>query len=143
MFFPASEIVEHISGCGSVAASDNGWEKVFLPSLEALFSMPEAEPFKFPVNDAHYNKRIKNPMCLSVIESKLKTGQYDDPWLYINDIWKMFENASIYNGKNSEINNFATIVRVITNIKPRVVKMDFQFIFTLLILAFEIILRAH
>lgn len=47
-------------------------------------------------------------MDLSTIKRKLDTGQYSDPWQYVDDVWLMFENAWLYNKKNSKVYKFST-----------------------------------
>lgn len=44
---------------------------------------------------------VKSPMDLSTIKRKLDTGQYQEPWQYVDDIWLMFNNAWLYNRKTS------------------------------------------
>ncbi|PRD32853.1 UNVERIFIED_CONTAM: Crebbp [Trichonephila clavipes] len=41
-------------------------------------------------------------MDLSTIKRKLDTGQYQDPWQYVEDVWLMFDNAWLYNRKTSK-----------------------------------------
>ena len=54
---------------------------------------------------------IKKPMDLSMIKRKLDTGQYKDPWQYVDDVWLMFDNAWLYNRKTSKVHKFCTKVR--------------------------------
>ena len=42
-------------------------------------------------------------MDLSTIRSKLDSGQYKDPWEYVDDVWLMFDNAWLYNRKTSNM----------------------------------------
>ncbi|GFT06939.1 histone lysine acetyltransferase CREBBP [Trichonephila clavipes] len=42
-------------------------------------------------------------MDLSTIKRKLDTGQYQDPWQYVEDVWLMFDNAWLYNRKTSKL----------------------------------------
>lgn len=46
---------------------------------------------------------VKRPMDLSTIKRKLDTGQYQDPWQYVDDVWLMFDNAWLYNRKTSRV----------------------------------------
>lgn len=55
---------------------------------------------------------IKKPMDLSTIKRKLDTGQYAEPWQFVDDVWLMFENAWLYNRKSSKVHKFCTKVRV-------------------------------
>ena len=49
-------------------------------------------------------------MDLSTIKRKLDTGQYKDPWEYVDDVWLMFDNAWIYNKKSSRVYKYCTKV---------------------------------
>lgn len=51
---------------------------------------------------------VKNPMDLSTIKRKLDTGQYQEPWQYVDDVWLMFNNAWLYNRKTSRVYKFCT-----------------------------------
>ena len=42
-------------------------------------------------------------MDLSLIKRKLDTGQYTEPWQYVDDVWLMFDNAWLYNRKSSKV----------------------------------------
>jgi len=53
---------------------------------------------------------IKKPMDLSTIKRKLDTGQYQDPWQYVDDVWLMFDNAWLYNRKTSRVYRYCTKV---------------------------------
>ena len=90
-----------------------------LPPLEKLYAFdPEAVPFRSPVDPnalgiPDYYEIIKTPMDMSTIRRKLETGQYTDPWEYINDIFMMFENAWVYNRKTSRVYRYCS--KVITS----------------------------
>lgn len=47
-------------------------------------------------------------MDLSTIKRKLDTGQYQEPWQYVDDVWLMFNNAWLYNRKTSRVYKFCT-----------------------------------
>lgn len=51
---------------------------------------------------------VKNPMDLSTIKRKLDTGQYQEPWQYVDDVWLMFNNAWLYNRKTSRVYKFCS-----------------------------------
>ena len=53
---------------------------------------------------------IKKPIDMSMIKRKLDTGQYGDPWQYVDDVWLMFDNAWLYNRKTSRIHKYCTKV---------------------------------
>ncbi|XP_038165356.1 CREB-binding protein-like [Cyprinodon tularosa] len=85
-----------------------------MPTLEALYQQdPECLPFRTPVNPEFlgipdYFDIIKNPMDLSTIFKKLDTGQYKEPWQYVEDVWLMFNNAWLYNPKTSRVYKYCT-----------------------------------
>lgn len=88
--------------------------QALMPTLEKLYRQdPESLPFRQPV-DPHllsipdYFDIIKKPMDLSTIKRKLDTGQYQDPWQYVDDVWLMFENAWLYNRKTSRVYRYCT-----------------------------------
>lgn len=88
--------------------------QALMPVLERLnIYNPESLPFRQPVDPEllqipDYYQIIKKPMDLSTIKRKLDTGQYSDPWQYVDDVWLMFENAWLYNKKNSKVYKFST-----------------------------------
>lgn len=86
-------------------------EQALFQTLQTLVSKEESLPFREPVDIPHYKKVIRNPMDLSTINQKLISGDYGDPWMYIEDIWLMFENAWAYNHKQSQVHQCATVVR--------------------------------
>lgn len=51
---------------------------------------------------------VKNPIDLSTIKRKLDTGQYQEPWQYVEDVWLMFNNAWLYNRKTSRVYKYCT-----------------------------------
>ena len=50
---------------------------------------------------------------MSTIKRKLDTGQYQDPWQYVDDVWLMFDNAWLYNRKTSRVYKYCTKVGVL------------------------------
>uniref|UniRef100_A0A087Y961 histone acetyltransferase n=1 Tax=Poecilia formosa TaxID=48698 RepID=A0A087Y961_POEFO len=119
---------EEEQGSGSPAtnsssASSQSKKKIFkpeelrqalMPTLEALYRQdPESLPFRQPVDPPllgipDYFDIVKNPMDLSTIKRKLDTGQYEEPWQYIEDIWLMFNNAWLYNRKTSRVYKYCS-----------------------------------
>ncbi|KAF0032436.1 hypothetical protein F2P81_014726 [Scophthalmus maximus] len=115
-------------GSGSTAsnsspASTQSKKKIFkpeelrqalMPTLEALYRQdPESLPFRQPVDPQllgipDYFDIVKNPMDLSTIKRKLDTGQYQEPWQYVDDIWLMFNNAWLYNRKTSRVYKYCS-----------------------------------
>lgn len=55
-----------------------------------------------------YFEIVKNPIDLSTIKRKLDTGQYQEPWQYVEDVWLMFNNAWLYNRKTSRVYKYCT-----------------------------------
>ncbi len=51
---------------------------------------------------------VKNPMDLSTIKRKLDTGQFQEPWQYVDDVWQMFNNAWLYNRKTSRVYKYCS-----------------------------------
>lgn len=88
-----------------------------MPTLEKLYRLdPESNPFRQPVDPQNlgipdYFDIIKKPMDLSTVKRKLDTGQYQDPWEYVDDVWLMFDNAWVYNRKTSKVYRYCTKVR--------------------------------
>ncbi|XP_073721148.1 histone lysine acetyltransferase CREBBP-like isoform X2 [Misgurnus anguillicaudatus] len=88
--------------------------QALMPTLEALYRQdPESLPFRQPVDPnllgiPDYFDIVKNPIDLSTIKRKLDTGQYQEPWQYVDDIWLMFNNAWLYNRKTSRVYKYCS-----------------------------------
>ncbi|XP_051522880.1 histone acetyltransferase p300-like isoform X3 [Myxocyprinus asiaticus] len=88
--------------------------QALMPTLESLYRQdPESLPFRQPVDPSllgipDYFDIVKNPMDLSTIKRKLDTGQYQEPWQYVDDIWLMFNNAWLYNRKTSRVYKYCS-----------------------------------
>ncbi|KAJ8398757.1 hypothetical protein AAFF_G00419540 [Aldrovandia affinis] len=88
--------------------------QALMPTLESLYRQdPESLPFRQPVDPMllgipDYFEIVKIPMDLSTIKRKLDTGQYQEPWQYVDDIWLMFNNAWLYNRKTSRVYKFCS-----------------------------------
>uniref|UniRef100_A0A3B4F6M7 histone acetyltransferase n=1 Tax=Pundamilia nyererei TaxID=303518 RepID=A0A3B4F6M7_9CICH len=88
--------------------------QALMPTLESLYRQdPESLPFRMPVDPQllcipDYFDIVKNPMDLSTIKRKLDTGQYQEPWQYVEDIWLMFNNAWLYNRKTSRVYKYCS-----------------------------------
>lgn len=65
-------------------------------------------PLPRPLPQQDYFDIVKNPMDLSTIKRKLDTGQYQEPWQYVEDIWLMFNNAWLYNRKTSRVYKYCS-----------------------------------
>ena len=88
--------------------SPSEMQEIFRPIWERLYNHSEAPPFQIPVDPIalqipDYFDVIKNPMDLSTIKEKLDTGKYTDPWQFVTDMWLMFDNAWLYNRRNSRV----------------------------------------
>lgn len=90
--------------------------QALMPTLDKLYRQdPESLPFRQPVDPQalgipDYFDIVKKPMDLSTIKRKLDTGQYSDPWEYVDDVWMMFDNAWLYNRKTSRVYRYCTKV---------------------------------
>lgn len=116
-----------VGSVGESASGERGARRTFvfkpdelrvalMPTLEKLFRQdPESLPFRQPV-DAQalgipdYFDIVTKPIDLSTIKLKLDRGEYRDPWEYVDDVWLMFENAWLYNRKNSRVYRYCTKV---------------------------------
>ncbi|CAI2348116.1 unnamed protein product [Caenorhabditis sp. 36 PRJEB53466] len=82
--------------------------KRLMPIWEKLDTSEEGAPFRIPVdaqilNIPDYHQIIKNPMDLDTIQKKLNGGKYQNVHQFCDDIWLMFDNAWLYNRKNSKV----------------------------------------
>jgi len=90
--------------------------QALMPTLEKLYRQdPESLPFRQPVDPQalgipDYFDIVKKAMDLSTVKRKLDTGQYSDPWEYVDDVWLMFDNAWLYNRKTSRVYRYCTKV---------------------------------
>ncbi|KAI6241004.1 Histone acetyltransferase [Aphelenchoides fujianensis] len=83
------------------------------PILEKLMHTEESIPFRAPVNAEElkipdYYDIIKNPMDMFTMGKKLDCGEYRNPWEFCEDMWLMFDNAWLYNRKNSKVYKYCT-----------------------------------
>jgi E1A/CREB-binding protein len=87
--------------------------KMLIPVWKAVDSAEEAGPFRLPV-DAEllqipdYYDVIKNPMDLLTIRKRLDSNHYTTPKEFNADMWQMFDNAWLYNRKNSKVYKLCT-----------------------------------
>ncbi|CAH1390893.1 unnamed protein product [Nezara viridula] len=87
--------------------------QALMPTLEKLYRQDESLPFRQPVDPQSlgipdYFDIVRTPMDLSTVKRKLDTGQYSDPWEYVDDVWLMFDNAWLYNRKTSRVYRYCT-----------------------------------
>ncbi|VDL59849.1 unnamed protein product [Hymenolepis diminuta] len=85
----------------------------FLCLHEEVYADKNAEWFRDPVdpvalNIPDYLEVIEHPMDLSTIRNNLEDGVYKDPWEVLNDFRLMFNNAWLYNKKNSKVYKMCT-----------------------------------
>jgi E1A/CREB-binding protein len=87
--------------------------EMLTPIWRKVYEHPDAPPFQIPVDHIalgipDYVDVVKNPMDLSTMNLKLEKGEYEEPWGFIQDMWLMFENAWLYNKKNSRVYRMCT-----------------------------------
>lgn len=82
--------------------------KHFVYSVAHIVNIGHLKNEGFCVCLKDYFDIVKNPMDLSTIKRKLDTGQYQEPWQYVDDVWLMFNNAWLYNRKTSRVYKFCT-----------------------------------
>jgi len=76
------------------------------------FSQPFLKPVDpIALNIPDYPLIVKEPMDLSKVEKKLKTGMYSNPMQFALDMRKIWSNAILYNPKNSAIYQMTTVIR--------------------------------
>ena len=86
------------------------------PILTTLWNCdPDAEAFRAPVDTVtlgipEYYSIVSYPMDLSTISQRLSSGQYQCPWQFIDDIWLMFNNAWLFNRRNTKVYKSCTKV---------------------------------
>ncbi|XP_076341453.1 histone lysine acetyltransferase CREBBP-like [Tachypleus tridentatus] len=80
--------------------------QALMPTLEKLYRQdPESLPFRQPVDP----QLLQIPQWIyRLLNEKLDTGQYQDPWQYVDDLWLMFDNAWLYNRKTSRVYRYCT-----------------------------------
>mmetsp|Transcript_23563 Transcript_23563/g.33769 ORF Transcript_23563/g.33769 Transcript_23563/m.33769 type:complete len:217 (-) Transcript_23563:1069-1719(-) len=85
---------------------DKAW-KDFTDLVQKFFKMPDAEPFREPVdyetlglND--YPVMIKQPMDLGTIKKKLQSKQYRDIFQASDDVRLVWHNCKTYNADASD-----------------------------------------
>ena len=86
---------------------------MLMPIWRKVYEHQDAPPFQIPVDPValgipDYPEVVKNPMDLSTMNTKLEMGTYEEPWEFIKDMWLMFENAWLYNKKNSRVYRMCT-----------------------------------
>lgn len=85
-----------------------------MPVWQKLWDQdPECIPFRLPVDPKElgipdYFDVVKNPMDLQTIKANLDQGKYKNPWEFCDHMWLMFENAWLYNRKNTKVHKWCT-----------------------------------
>lgn len=82
--------------------------------LKALYDHENAWPFRKPVSQKQapdYYAVITEPMWLEKVKEALDRGAYQQRDLFKKDIWLIFENARIYNAKDTIFYKFADILQ--------------------------------
>ncbi|PSN48640.1 Histone acetyltransferase p300 [Blattella germanica] len=75
--------------------------QALMPTLEKLYRQdPESLPFRQPVDPQalgipDYFDIVKKAMDLSTVKRKLDTGQYSDPWEYVDDVWLILKTLGL------------------------------------------------
>jgi len=94
-------------GSGSSMSSNDMLQQCYA-ILKALQEEPDAVAFLEPVrwkelklND--YPVRIKKPMDLGTIQTKLDSGKYSSPEKFASDVRLVWKNAMFYNRRDSDI----------------------------------------
>ena len=90
----------------TTSATSSMTTSLFSPPSFPGWTVPSLTPGLGPLQD--YFDIVKNPIDLSTIKRKLDTGQYQEPWQYVDDIWLMFNNAWLYNRKTSRVYKYCS-----------------------------------
>ncbi|VDD83371.1 unnamed protein product [Mesocestoides corti] len=109
------------SGVDGSKVDESKWKKWsreellrhFLRLHEEVYSDKNAEWFRDPVDPValhipDYPEVIKHPMDLTTIRNNLEDGVYKDPWEVLDHFRLMFNNAWLYNKKNSKVYKMCT-----------------------------------
>lgn len=66
-------------------------------------------------------------MDLRTMLEKLQKGIYKNPWEFCDDMWLMFENAWLYNRKNSKVYKYCTKLSetFVEEINPKMAQMGY------------------
>ncbi len=78
--------------------------------LAQLRKHPSAAQFLYPVQLSGYTDVIKEPMDVSTVERKLKTGMYTSTGNFVADVRKIWNNAWTFNQPGSSIYMMTTQV---------------------------------
>ena len=84
-----------------------------MPIIEQIFAVPHAfNIFGWPVDPIQlgipdYNDVVKVPMDLGTVKRRLETGHYRDLHNFVQDVHLCFDNAMLYNPRNSDVHTLA------------------------------------
>ncbi len=111
------------SSTDAIKVDESKWKKWsreellrhFLRLHEEIYADPNAHWFRDPVDPValdipDYPEKIKHPMDLTTIRNNLEDGVYKDPWEVLDHFRLMFNNAWLYNKKNSKVYKMCTKV---------------------------------
>ena len=92
------------------------WTGAAFEALETMMSNKNAECFLVPVDPIMYNipdyfQKIKRPMDLGTIQSKLERNLYPDLTAFITDVNLVFNNCTTYNSEGNWAHNKALIMK--------------------------------
>ena len=102
------------------------------PILEELFRIPHAQNvFGAPVDPfalglADYFEIVKSPMDLGTVMKKLDSGSYRDLQNFVSDVHLTFDNAMLYNPKNTDVYNLASSLKKEFDKKYKAKLADFE-----------------
>ena len=87
--------------------------QMLMPVWKTVFDHVDAHPFHHPVDYVflqlpEYPNIVQHPMDMNTIREKLEGGQYTDPWGFVDDFWLMFNNAWLFNKKNTKVYRMCT-----------------------------------
>lgn len=81
-----------------------------MPVLHKLMKLSKSIIFSKPVDTAQhpeYTTVIQQPIDLGTIKQSLMDRSYDEPWKFVEDICRVFNNARIFNKKNTLVYSYA------------------------------------
>ena len=87
--------------------------EICMPIIEQIFAVPHAfNIFGWPVDPIQlgipdYNDVVKVPMDLGTVKRRLETGHYRDLHNFVQDVHLCFDNAMLYNPRNSDVHTLA------------------------------------
>jgi hypothetical protein len=87
--------------------------EICMPIIEQIFAVPHAyNIFGWPVDPIQlgipdYNDVVKVPMDLGTVKRRLETGHYRDLVNFVQDVHLCFDNAMLYNPRNSDVHTLA------------------------------------